>query len=529
MPNENAHSINMPPLRELFQSLRARPILEAELEQLQTEVFSPQALDRLRDEQAFIGSEFKKHEIPLSVDIDQLERNFEFLKANSRKYVTVREHPGPEPTPTNPEQRQYSSMVRVNVYEDGRISLANKLPFEVVIKEMYAVSEYGVKRSLRTLDSFPSRLPATGLRERPQIVFMQVPELAPDARIDVVVENPHTGQVLTEQQGGRLWYLDEKDYLSTSPLLKTATQPDWIVASDKQWQIPAGTRQVDQPVIVPEGVTLVIEAGAHLEMAPDTYILVRAPLNMLGDAENPVTIEGQGGALWGGIYVVNPAGRSVWRHAVIRQMNPFGFEHFSLTGATNFYRANVSLQNVLIERVEAEDGINTIESEVAFDHLKLRDTISDGYDSDYSTGTVEHSEFDKIGGDAIDTSGSRISVADVAISNIHDKAVSAGEASTLTLHGLRIQAVGVGVAAKDYSRVTADDLDIRQAELAAVMAYTKKPEYGGSYVQARKVAFDGKSELAICQVGSNIDLDGVAVKPRKVDVEYLYGQGIMKK
>lgn len=527
-PNSTAHSINMPPLEELFESPRANAVLAAELLDLYEELGVPEGFPALRKEHAFIKRVFKAHDMPATVNLEQLEKNFSFLHSSHEQYFRKREQE--EPEPENPQERQYTSFVRVHIYDNGVISLANKMPFEVALKDIRLVSPYGVKRSLRESISLPSRLPATALRQRPDIIFLEAVDIDPDAIVEVTVENPNTGQILKQRERRRLRYLDEEHYLSLSPgLAPASTPPPWVRVNDGQWTIPAGNWSVTRALIVPAGVTLTLEAGAHLEMASQAYILARGPLNISGNEEHPVTIEGVGEALWGGIYVLHADEASSWEHAVIRNARPFAVAQLQLTGATNFYQSDVSLQNVLIENIPAEDAINVIESRFLFDQITVRHSRSDGLDSDYSSGRIKNSTFTDIGGDAIDTSGSLVEVSGVRLSTIRDKGVSAGEASSLTLDTLDIDSVGVGIAAKDYSRVDAKNIRVRQTALAAMMAYSKKPEYGGAHIEVHDIEYDHSADIAIRQFGSMLIVDDAEVPAKNVNVDYLYGEGLMKK
>lgn len=529
-PNSNAHSINMSPLSELFDSPNLINLLKAEVLKLNRELVASDNYRELQSEQNYLKSAFDAHGMPTIVNLGLLKRNYEFLQSDFDQYVRKRDKPKPEPTPDNPEKRQYTSMVRLHVYDNGTISLANKLPFEIIVHDMQAISPYGVKQALREKVAIPARLAATPLRGRPEIVSLQVSDLDPEAVVELTVENPNTGQVQKVRQERRLLFLDEASYSATSPILgPPITPPEWLVKNDNQWLIPAGAWSVSQPLVVPEGVALTIQAGAHLSMAPDTFILARGALNILGDESSPVTVEGQSGELWGGIYVINAAEESVWRSAVIRDLRPFSLGGFRLTGVTNFYRSDLSLQDVVIEHVEGEDAINMIESKYSFSGLSIKDTTSDGLDSDFSTGRIERSNFSKIGGDAIDTSGSHVEISRVNLSSIRDKAVSAGEASTVTVSDLDIDSVGVGVAAKDYSSVKVDNVRIKNAALSAIMAYSKKPEFGGAHIEVSNIQFDQGSDIAISQTGSTVIIDNETIKPKNVNVEYLYSEGLMKK
>ena len=74
------------------------------------------------------------------------------------------------------------------------------------------------------------------------------------------------------------------------------------------------------------------------------------------------------------------------------------------------------------------------------------------------------------GGDAIDVSGSTLTVTGTHFVDIGDKALSVGEQSNMTARGLVIDKAGTGAAAKEGTVLRLDDtaiLNSRHADLKA--------------------------------------------------------------
>ena len=57
---------------------------------------------------------------------------------------------------------------------------------------------------------------------------------------------------------------------------------------------------------------------------------------------------------------------------------------------------------------------------------------------------------------------------------------------------------------------------------AALMAYIKKPEYGGAVLEAVAVSSSDVSRLAHAQVGSILRIDGERVAGEDINVDSLY-------
>jgi hypothetical protein len=134
-----------------------------------------------------------------------------------------------------------------------------------------------------------------------------------------------------------------------------------------------------------------------------------------------------------------------------------------------------------------------------------------------------------VGGDGIDVSGSVVTVDGVALDDIRDKAISVGERSHLVARHVDIRRVGTAVSGKDGSEVIFEDSKVADVRHVAIMAYTKKLEYGPGRVNARNIQMSRVGRTAVVQHGSQVEIDGVEQTPEDVDVEGLYERGYMKK
>ncbi len=88
---------------------------------------------------------------------------------------------------------------------------------------------------------------------------------------------------------------------------------------------------------------------------------------------------------------------------------------------------------------------------------------------------MTQSSFHDIGGDAVDVSGTQLTVEDVRVFAIGDKGVSVGEASRAMIRGLSVDGADYGIVSKDMSHAAAEDVTIAAARVAGLAAYVKKP------------------------------------------------------
>ena len=192
-----------------------------------------------------------------------------------------------------------------------------------------------------------------------------------------------------------------------------------------------------------------------------------------------------------------------------------------MSGAITFYNTDVDMKNVMFESTKAEDLLNIVKSNFTMNNVSILSTDSDGLDSDFSSGLIENSSFNQIGGDALDFSGSNASINFNIISNVKDKAISIGERSNIFMKGGEINDVGIGIASKDGSKGIISNVDIKNYDIAAAITYIKKSFFGASSLEIYNVNVEGEVPY-IRDQNTKLLVDGKNVDKTNIDVEYLY-------
>jgi hypothetical protein len=198
----------------------------------------------------------------------------------------------------------------------------------------------------------------------------------------------------------------------------------------------------------------------------------------------------------------------------------------------NFYMSDVDIVDCKILDSHGEDALNIIHADFLISNTLLQGTASDAFDADFATGSVADSKFIEVGkaggGDAVDVSGSRISVTGSEFMDVSDKALSVGERSAMTAQDILIDTVGTGAASKDGSTLQLSDTKIINASFAGLTAYIKKAEYGPAEIIAENVVIENAETAILVQSGSRVELDGVAAEARDIDIDTLY-ETVMRK
>jgi hypothetical protein len=151
-------------------------------------------------------------------------------------------------------------------------------------------------------------------------------------------------------------------------------------------------------------------------------------------------------------------------------------------------------------------------------------TQSDAFDGDFVTGTLERCTFINSGNDGIDISGSNLIIKDIIIKNPSDKAISAGENSTITGENIKVSGGEIGVVSKDLSKISLPNLSIIDTRLG-ISAFQKKSEYGVASIQISKLTLQNNEVDYLIENKSSLMIDNVAVETVSNNViDQMYGK-----
>ena len=275
---------------------------------------------------------------------------------------------------------------------------------------------------------------------------------------------------------------------------------------------------IDDPIIVPKNFNLKIEEGSELLFEENAYIYLNQG-NLLLDGKNkPIKLLPKK-KYWGGIYVNNSSIKSQIINTTIKSSKGFQHNGISLSGGINFYRSDIEIFNSKIINSMSEDALNIINSNFILNNLEIKNSFSDGLDSDFSNGLIKNSIFSVIGGDAIDTSGSKVSIQNVKIYEVNDKGLSAGEKSKITIENLLIDSSRFAIVSKDLSIISGNKINISNSKDFDIMAYQKKMHYGPGFININDVKFNNK---VIVQKNSEIIIDNKKVISQDFDSSIFY-------
>ena len=147
------------------------------------------------------------------------------------------------------------------------------------------------------------------------------------------------------------------------------------------------------------------------------------------------------------------------------------------SGVLNFIRSQVvSTGGINVYDSSSEDALNFVSSNSEINKIIVSRSLSDGIDVDFGSFKVGSIKCKKIGNDCLDTSAALVEINSLDAISVGDKAVSAGEGSSLVIESISSKSSSIGVVAKDSSNVRIGVLLVEDNDVD-IAIYSKKSEY----------------------------------------------------
>ena len=285
---------------------------------------------------------------------------------------------------------------------------------------------------------------------------------------------------------------------------------DLYVIEENDILFNQGQLKISDPLIIPRGYVVKINGNTKLDLVDSSMIISFSPVEIKGDSENPVVISSPDFSAMG-FTILQADRRSVVNNVVFENLNTLNYKGWTLTGAVNFYESNVDITNTVFYRNQCEDALNIIRSEFSLTESKFDFTFGDAFDSDFSNGIVDNTLFTNIGNDAIDFSGSLITITDTRIIGAVDKGISGGENSKLLVDNIYISKSNIGLASKDLSEVIVSNSLVEDCNYGLVLLQ-KKPEFGPSTMKLVNTKLDNLKYPFLIELNSTAIVDNDTIK-----------------
>jgi len=412
------------------------------------------------------------------------------------------------------------------------LELVNILPEPVLISSIKVVDDQGLSNLItQTPIEYPIRLSPNLVGQTPLSTIFKLNHNLKTSISSIEI----TAQVNHQKESKRIitpaFYhpVLEKVSIPTESINKLIQKYEFLTLNknSKKILVKPGKWELNDWIIIPKHLGLTINKGTEIRFGLSSGIISYSPVMINGSPDNPVVFRGLSAEkFWRGIIVSKSQGTSIWSNVLIKNTSGVKEKDWNLSGGVNFYESDIKMDHVSFIGNKSEDALNIVRSKFDLKSVTIKNTLSDGFDSDFSSGTIENSWFENIGsqggGDGIDISGSEVTVTNSHFKNISDKGISVGENSTMQANEVNIKATNIGLASKDGSRLFLSNSILTGIKQAGLMAYAKKAEYGPAEIIAKNLEFNSTDQHAVVQKENKISIDGIKILPTDLDVRKLY-------
>jgi hypothetical protein len=299
------------------------------------------------------------------------------------------------------------------------------------------------------------------------------------ARIEVVFESSITGASTSIRLDAPADAADPQAERPASPDVAPALEPG--DRSPHPWSFPPsppealvrlgpGTVEYAESRAFGPNETVEIEAGTRILLGPKATLSFRGPVRARGTAVLPIAIERLDPAeAFGGVVLQGPrTAGSRWSHLRITGGSAPSGGPVDYPGLVDIHHtSDVVLDHVVLERAAAEDLLHVhAVGGLTLEDVVARDATMDAIDIELSTARVRGLRVERAGDDCLDVMGSNVRFSDSLLSGCVNNAVSAGEETALTAHGVVIARSHAGVLAKNASEARIGRSLIYQAAVA---------------------------------------------------------------
>ncbi|MCA9513023.1 MAG: hypothetical protein KC560_20095, partial [Myxococcales bacterium] len=280
------------------------------------------------------------------------------------------------------------------------------------------------------------------------------------------------------------------------------------VAGD-ELRVPAGRHRISETLVVPATHRLVIEPGARLVMAPRASIVTYRGLRAVGTRQAPIAIvAADAQRAWGTIGVVRAPESSELAYVTVSGGSHARHEGVEFTGELAFNASDVAIRDSDVVAGRGDDALSVKRGLFQVRRTRFIDNASDGFDAEWSSGSVEQSLFANNGDDGLDLAASDVRVERTWFRRMGDKAVSAGEGSHVRLLQSQLVDSQIAVASKEDSRVEVRGTEFRRNEIG-ISLYRDNAIFGSGYGVVTGGLFTENVRDFAVESGSGLTLNGV--------------------
>ena len=254
---------------------------------------------------------------------------------------------------------------------------------------------------------------------------------------------------------------------------------------DRKTDIVLGPETVTlkDDMLIPETATLRILPGTQILLGEGVSIISRGKVSVEGTEKAPVTLKRFNLDKPWGVFAAVGKGAA---NSQIKYLEASGGssefqQHINFSGMVSLHHLdNLKIQNInLSNNSIGDDTLRIIASNVDANNLNIHSCASDCIDFDFVQGVAKNVKIKNAGNDGFDFMSSKVDIVNYEVEKCGDKGISLGELSIISGKGISISGCDIGIAAKDKSLGTFEDIRVTNSRVG-FSSYKKNWRYGGA-------------------------------------------------
>ena len=166
-----------------------------------------------------------------------------------------------------------------------------------------------------------------------------------------------------------------------------------------------------------------------------------------------------------------------------------------------FLNSSFDMISLSSNNIECPNTFQFISSVGTINDVKINNSKYDAFDADFSNLKIMNIEVNYAGQECVGVKTGNYEIINAKLSNCLDKAISSGELAVLSIDKVNILNSHFGLAAKDSSKIFAENVSISKSDLC-LFAYRSKYEYQSSIINTKKKKYHCDNNTFFIQKGS---------------------------
>ena len=300
---------------------------------------------------------------------------------------------------------------------------------------------------------------------------------------------------------------------------------DWIDFDEEKNEIyfKNGNWTLDRVLVIPSGTKVLGSAPLTIDLINGAHILSNSQISLKGTKDDFISITSSDSTS-AGLSVINARKNSEIKYVEFDNLSNPKIGNWSLSGAITFYQSPVNFSNCnFLSNRDGDDYVNIFRSSFVLNNCNFRKSNADALDLDFSDGHIQQCNFYNIGNDAIDASGSAITINNGVIDGVLDKAISSGENSRIKVDNLNILNSEIAFAAKDKSTLDINNSTVTNSRIGFT-AFQKKPEFGPAEIYVINTTLSDIEMKYLIEKKSILSIDNIFMTNKQKNIkELMYG------